>query len=81
MRPLIQILCAIVMIGVSGAGFWFGITGILDGAVEFPTKHDHFKVPRSVMPGTYWACVAFWVGVGFGALWVGLKNLKEDLRA
>ncbi len=80
MRPSVQIAVAIVVLLVGGACFYFGISGILDGSVEFPSKTDSREVIRAASPKTFVACVVFWLVAGVGSLLLALKNFREATR-
>jgi hypothetical protein len=80
MRPSFQILAALMVLGLAGVSFWFGATGIFDGAVEFPSKREHFQVLQAVSPKAFWACVAVWLAMGVGFSWLAVSNFREAVR-
>jgi hypothetical protein len=81
MRPAIQILMSVALLGVAGIGFWYCADGILSGAVQFPSKRESVLVLREVSPRAFWSCVAIWIGVGLGLAWLAVKNFREAIRA
>ena len=81
MRPSIQILMSLLILGMAGVAFWFAITGVIDGSVEFPSKHQSFQVLHSSSPKAFWGCVAAWLAIGVGFSGVSLVNLREACAA
>ena len=80
MRPSFQILTALMILLLAGTCCYFGITGILDGSVEFPRKRESFQVMRAVSPKVFWACVLVWLIGGAGLFWLSLVNFREAVR-
>lgn len=79
MRPLFQILGALVILSFGGVAGFSGIEGILDGSVVFPSKYQDL-VFQEVSPKSYWACIAFWLIMCAGFVWLALVNIIEALR-
>jgi hypothetical protein len=80
MRPSFQVIAALVILFLAGTCCYFGLTGFLDGSVEFPSKRESFQVVRAVAPKTFWACVLFWLIGGAGFFWLALVNIREAAR-
>ena len=50
------------IIGAVGlACLWFGVTGILDGAVVTPSRYGSDVVLRATSPGAYWLAVGLYL--------------------
>ena len=80
MRPSFQIVLALMILAIAGVSFYFGLTGILEGVVEYPSKREAFQVVRASSPKMFWTCVLFWLGGSAGALWLAVVNLREATR-
>ncbi len=80
MRPSFQILMAAMILFLAGTCFYFCITGVLDGSVEFPSKGQSIEVLRATSPKAFLACVLFWLVGGAGFLWLALVNFREVAR-
>jgi hypothetical protein len=39
-RPSIQILAAVAILDIASIGIWYGVMGLLNGAVQVVAKHD-----------------------------------------
>jgi hypothetical protein len=80
MRRATQILTVLVILGAAIVGFWFGVSGILDGAVEFPSK-GHQLVLRAASPRLFWGCVAAWFAIAVGFIALAVVNFKALMRS
>ena len=80
MRPSFQILAALLILAGAGFGFWTGISGILEGAVTFPSKRETYHVLQEASPKTFWASVLVWLAMGLGFTWLAVVNLREAFR-
>ena len=79
MRWQVQILVALTISVFAVASIWFGVTGLLNSAVEFPTRFSHALVLRGGAPTAYWICVALWFAAGVGFGWLALANFREAI--
>jgi len=79
MRPPFQWLVALIVLLMAGVGFWFGITGIMDGSVEYPSKRESLMVLRAANPKIFWSCVIVWLSIGVGMVWLAITNIRELL--
>ena len=51
-----------LMIGAAGlACLWFGVTGVLDGAVVLPSRYGTRVVLHAASPRAYWLAVGFYL--------------------
>lgn len=71
---------AIVVLCLALVGMWFGIAGIVDGSVAFPSKRLRAHVLRAEAPVTFWACITMWIALGTVFLALGIANLRAALR-
>lgn len=71
---------AIVVLCLALVGLWFGIAGIMDGSVAFPSKRLRAHVLRADAPVTFWACITMWIALGAGFFALALANLRAALR-
>jgi hypothetical protein len=79
MRPSFQWLCVLLVLLTAGVGFWYGISGILEGSVAYPSKRHSFMVSQASSPRVFWSCVAVWLAIGFGMVWLAAANIRELL--
>ncbi|MGN6790134.1 MAG: hypothetical protein ACTHJP_11490 [Rhodanobacteraceae bacterium] len=71
---------AIVVLCLALVGMWFGIAGIVDGSVAFPSKRLRAHVLRAEAPVTFWACITMWIALGTVFLALAIANLRAALR-
>jgi len=64
---------------LAGGCFWFAVTGILHGSVEYPDKYHSFEIAQATSPKTYWVCIVFWAAGGIGFLWGAVVKLRAAM--
>ncbi|EIL96479.1 hypothetical protein RHOFW104T7_00265 [Rhodanobacter thiooxydans] len=79
MRPSFHWLVVLLVLLMASVGFWSGIIGIIDGAVTFPSKRESFIVVQAQSPKVFWGCVAAWLSIGVGMVWLAFTNIRELL--
>jgi hypothetical protein len=66
-------LAAVTIIALGFVGFYFAIDGVVNGAVEFPSKRRSFSVSAADRPFLYWVCIAAWAAIGAFLVRIGWR--------
>jgi hypothetical protein len=51
----------LIIAAVGLACLWFGVTGVLDGAVVAPSRYGTQVISHETAPGDYWLLVGFYL--------------------
>jgi len=76
-RPSFRFLTASIVLLLAIGCFYFGVEGILDGAVDVPSKLSSRLVARTTSPLAFWFCVLVWVSGGAYLTRVAIVNFRE----
>jgi hypothetical protein len=79
MRPSIQFLLGISVLALAGIGFWFGVSGLIDGSVEVFSKQSRPQMSQEGDPGWYWVNVGIWLAEGVGMTTLAVINIRESI--
>lgn len=80
MRPRFQIFAAAAFLLLACGCLYFGVSGILDGAVKFPRKRLPFQLIPASSHLRYWASIAFWLAGTAALSWLAAVNFLKILR-
>ncbi len=76
-----QMLTAFVVLAFACAGLWFGLSGVIEGMVDIPSRQASSKILRDESPAAFWISVGIWLAVGLGLLWVAMAIVRNVLKA
>lgn len=75
-----RLLIALVVLAFAIVGLGFGVFGILEGAVSFPSRQASGVIVQAESPVMFWASVGVWLVVGLGLFSVAVAILLDVAR-
>jgi|GEM_PF-5057655 hypothetical protein len=75
-----RLLIALVVLAFAIVGLGFGVFGILEGAVNFPSRQASGVIVQAESPVMFWASVGVWLVVGLGLFSVAVAILLDAAR-